>query len=69
MAKLCNKHITEVLTIVERMIELADSGAIDSEDNSCVALYGIIRDSAYRMRQMAEKERQQHIVRGKWDIV
>ena len=67
--KLCNKHIKEVLEIVQHMIELAESGAMDSEDNSCVALYGIIKDSAYRIRQMAEKERQQHMARGTWDSI
>jgi len=62
MTKMCNKHIAEVLEIVERMIKLADTGAIDSEDNSCVALYGVLKDSAYRIRKMAENEKRKHQV-------
>ena len=49
------------------MIELANSGDEDREDVGCGILYGIIRDSAYRIKKIAEKERDAHIEKRKWD--
>lgn len=49
------------------MIELANSGDEDREDVGCGILYGILRDSAYRIKKIAEKERSAHIENSKWD--
>ena len=67
MARACNKHIQEAQDIVKRMIVLADEGEADSEDDSCVVLYGIIRDCAYRIRAEVERERERHVSGGIWD--
>lgn len=63
----CNKHIVETLEAVRNLIILADEGERDAEDDSCMVLYGVVRDSAYRIRLQAEKERERHIGEGKWD--
>jgi hypothetical protein len=63
----CNRHIVEALEAVRNLIILADEGEKDAEDDSCRVLYGVIRDSAYRIRLHAEKERDRHIEEGKWD--
>lgn len=65
--KACNKNIIETLKLVEKMIELANSGDEDREDVGCGILYGILRDSAYRIKKIAEKERIAHIENSKWD--
>lgn len=48
------------------MIRLADQGEADREDTGCGILFGVLRDSAYKLRQLAETERQNHIRKGWW---
>jgi len=48
------------------MIRLADLGETDREDNGCGILYGVLRDSAFKLRKLAEAERQNHIRKGWW---
>jgi hypothetical protein len=64
--KPCNLHIERTLSLVEEMIELADQGDADREDNGCGILYGVLRDSAYKLRQLAEDEKRNHIQKGWW---
>ena len=64
----CNRHIRETFDMVRRMIILADEGEQDSTDDSCVVLYGIIRDSAYRIKAEAERERSRHVEKGTWAV-
>lgn len=63
----CNRHILDVLELSRQLIIVADEGERDAEDDSCVVLYGVVRDCAYRMRCRAEQEREAHIARGIWD--
>ena len=62
----CNLHIAKTLELVEDMICLADQGDTDREDNGCGILYGVLRDSAYKLKKLAEEERQNHIKKGWW---
>jgi hypothetical protein len=64
----CNLHIERTLALVEEMIALADQGDTDREDNGCGILYGVLRDSAYKLRQLAEAEKQNHIQKGWWPL-
>ena len=64
--KPCNLHIAKTLELVEAMICLADQGDTDREDNGCGILYGILRDSAYKLKKLAEEEKQNHIRKGWW---
>jgi hypothetical protein len=64
--KPCNLHIIKTLKLVEEMMDLADQGDADREDNGCGILYGVLRDSAYKLRKLAEAEKQNHIVKGWW---
>ena len=63
----CNKNIKRTLVLVADMITLADQGDADREDVGCGILYGILRDSAYKLKQLAEKERSAHMEKGWWD--
>jgi hypothetical protein len=49
--KPCNLHIEKTLKLVEDMIYLADEGDTDREDNGCGILYGVLRDSAYKLKK------------------
>jgi hypothetical protein len=64
--KPCNLHIIRTLRLVEEMMELADRGDADREDNGCGILYGVLRDSAYKLKKLAEEEKQNHVVKGWW---
>ena len=65
--KACNKNIAKTIDLAEKMIELANSGDSDREDVGCGILYGILRDSAYRIKKIAEEEQKKHMEKGKWD--
>ena len=62
----CNLHIQKTLKLVDEMINLADQGDTDREDNGCGILYGVLRDSAYKLKKLAEEERTNHIRKGWW---
>jgi len=63
----CDVNIKATLLLVKEMLELADKGDEDREDNNCGIMYGVIRDSAYKIKQLAEKERTAHIRKGWWN--
>jgi hypothetical protein len=62
----CNHNIRETLNLVNEMIRVADKGDVDREDNGCGILYGVLRDSAYKVKKLAEQEILKHIERGWW---
>lgn len=62
----CNLHIARTLQMVDEMIALADQGDLDREDNGCGILYGVLRDSAFKLKQLAETEKRNHIRKGWW---
>jgi hypothetical protein len=64
--KQCNKGITKSLDLAREMLLLSDEGDAFREDSGCGVLYGVIRDSAYRIRQLAEAEKNAHIKKGQW---
>ena len=65
--KSCNKNLLKVIDIAERLLIIADKGDMQRNDDGCGVLYGVVRDSAYKMKSMAEKEIENHKKRGKWD--
>ena len=64
--KSCDQNIHETLLLAERMIDLADRGDQDREDVGCGIMYGILRDSAYKLKKVAEKEKKAHMRKGLW---
>ena len=68
MTKPCNKNILKVLRISRDMMLLADRGDQSREDRSCGVLYGTLRDSAYKLRSLAEQEINLHKDTGLWDV-
>jgi hypothetical protein len=64
--KACNRHIVETLQISEDMIRLAESGDRDREDAGCGVLYGVLLDSAYKIKKIAEEEKKRHREKGAW---
>ena len=56
-ADLC---LQRTLQLAERMLRLADRGDAVRDDPGCGVVYGVLRDSAYKLKQLAEAERQAH---------
>jgi len=66
MMRKCDENIRRTLDLVDRMTEIADEGDMDREDSGCGVLYGVLRDSAYKIRKLAEEEREAHVRKGWW---
>ncbi len=64
--KASNENIKTTLQLVKSLLALADKGDLERDDVGCGILYGIVRDSAYRIKKLAEAEKALHIKKGKW---
>jgi hypothetical protein len=62
----CDESIQKTLDLASRMLDLADEGDAVREDTGCGVLYSVLRDSAYKIRQLAEAERNSHKKKGLW---
>ena len=60
----CDKNLKSTLQLTEKMIELANKGDAEREDTGCGILYGVLLDSAYKLKKLAECEKQRHIQKG-----
>ena len=63
----CNKSIQKTIRMAEVMLSLADQGEAAREDNGCGVLYSVLRDAAYKIKRLAEAEKQLHIRKGWWN--
>ena len=61
-----NQCIKKALELADLMLKLADEGDATRKDVGCGVLYGVLRDSAYRLKKLAEAEREAHIKKGAW---
>jgi len=68
VSKPYNTNITKVLRLTREMIILADEGDKNRQDKGCGVLYGVLRDAAYKLRNLAEKERSIHQQKDLWDV-
>jgi hypothetical protein len=59
--KPCDKILLKTIEMTSSMLRLADEGDANREDNGCGVLYGVLRDSAYKIRRLAEAEKETHI--------
>jgi hypothetical protein len=64
--KPCDENIKKTLEVVEAMLAVANQGDMDREDPGCGVMYGILRDSAYKIKKAAEQEKESHILKGWW---
>ena len=64
--KPCDQNILRTISLTREMIRLADQGDAEREDVGCGVLYGILRDSAYKLRRLADEEKRRHQAKGWW---
>ena len=62
-----NENLLRTIELTEQMLELAEKGDQDRSDASCGAVYGILRQAAQEIKQLAEHECEQHQHSGKWE--
>jgi hypothetical protein len=62
----CDESLARTLEMTASMLSLADEGDRGREDRGCGILYGVLRDSAYKIRRLAEQEREAHRRKGWW---
>lgn len=55
-----DRNLLRVLELTREMLALADEGDRDRQDDGCAILYGILRDSGYHIRRLANQERERH---------
>ena len=66
--KPCDKILKSTLQLTDNMIKLANKGDVEREDTGCGILYGVLLDSAYKLKKLAECEKQRHIQK-KWQKI
>ena len=64
--KPCDKNIKRTLQLTSEMLKIAEIGDAQREDTGCGILYGVLLDSAYKLKKLAEKEKEAHIKKGWW---
>ena len=52
--------LRRVIQVCYDMLELADHGDKFRQCNGCGVVYGSVRDAAYKIRKLAEKELESH---------
>lgn len=52
-----NKNfIIDATKLAEKMLQMAETGILTCKDDSCLVLYGVIRDCGYKIRRTVEQE-------------
>jgi len=64
--KQCDESIRKTIQLTKTMLDLADEGDEVREDTGCGVLFSVLRDSAYKIKQLAESEKEAHIRKGWW---
>lgn len=62
----CDDSIRKTLMLVEDMLLVANEGDMVREDTGCGVLYGVLRDSAFKIKKLAEHEKEVHKKKGWW---
>ena len=55
MTSVCNKYCLEAIQLADKLIQLSYDGNNDCDNDRCLVLFGIILDSASRIRLDSEK--------------
>lgn len=67
LKKKCDTNIADTIKLAKQMIRLAQTGDEHREDPGCGVVYGILLDSGYKILNLAQREKQNHIDKGWWN--
>jgi hypothetical protein len=67
MTRPFNENLRRTQQLSRELLALADEGDRDRTDDTCGILYGILRDTGYRLRKLVEEEVTRHKQAGEWD--
>ena len=67
MTRPFNENLRRTQQLSRELLALADEGDRDRTDDTCGILYGILRDTGYRLRKLVEEEVNRHKQAGQWD--
>jgi hypothetical protein len=62
----CDESIKKTFVLVREMLAVADEGDAVREDTGCGVLYGVVRDSAFKIKKLADAEKAAHEKKGWW---
>ena len=51
----CRKYCLEAIEVAEKLVKLSENGQLSCDDHRSLVFFGILLDSAYKIRQEAEK--------------
>lgn len=57
---IADENLRSVVRVSEQMLVVANQGDEHRQDAGCGAVYGALRDMAYKIRTIAEKELDRH---------
>lgn len=55
-----DRNLKNVIELCYEMLQLADHGDQVRNDEGCGVVYGMLRDAAYKIRRVTEKELKDH---------
>ena len=58
--QIINQNLRDVIRVCKEMLEVADQGDYHRNDSGCGAVFGRLRDAAYKIRMQAERELLRH---------
>jgi len=64
IVKKSDLNIMATLQLADAMLQLANKGDAEREDAGCGVLYGVLLDSAFKIKKLAEAEKAAHIQKG-----
>ena len=56
----CNGHVLKALEMAEALMDIANKGEADTNDDACRILFAVMRDCTYKIRKQVERECQMH---------
>ena len=65
--KKCNENIEKAIHLADELLELGLAGDQEREDEGCGVLYGVIRDAGFKIKDLAQKEKDKHKTGGNWN--
>lgn len=60
MTRPSDENLRRLQSLTREMMALADEGDRHRDDTSCGIIYGLLRDSAYKLSQLARQECERH---------